>query len=70
MLVRIPWQILQPRSEHEAMLVMGGGLGAVPGLRAADLLPGLLVVLVVSGGMCGTLCWVHQRILRMGISEA
>ena len=58
------------RHNDANMLAMGGGLGAVPGLRAADLLPGLLVVLVVSGGMCGTLCWVHQRILRMGISEA
>lgn len=55
-LVWIPWQILQLRSEHDAMLAMGGGLGAAPGLRAVDLLPGLLVVLVVSGGMCGTLC--------------
>ena len=69
-LVWIPWQILQLRSEHDAMLAMGGGLGAAPGLRAVDLLPGLLVVLVVSGGMCGTLCWVHQRIIKMGISEA
>ena len=52
------------------MLAMGGGLGAAPGLRAVDLLPGLLVVLVVSGGMCGTLCWVHRWIIKMGISEA
>ena len=43
------------------MLAMGGGLGAVPGLRAADLLPGLLVVLVVSGGMCGLNVFLRAR---------
>ena len=69
----LPWQVIQRRADFDALVeaTEGGiGLGPPPELRVADLLPGALVVLVVSGGMAVTLWWIHRRIIRKGVSEA
>lgn len=69
----LPWQVMQRRVHFEALVAAtegGIGLGPPPELRVADLLPGALVVLVVSGGLVMMLFWVHRRIIRKGVSEA
>lgn len=71
-LLWLPWQVLRQRAEFEAVVEATGALGhgAPPTIQLADLLPGVLVVLVVSGGMAVTLWWVHRRIVSKGVSEA
>ncbi|MDO5066611.1 MAG: hypothetical protein Q4D96_04965 [Propionibacteriaceae bacterium] len=72
-LVWLPWQVMQQRAEFDALAEATGGglgLGPPPELQLGDLVPGMLVVLVVSGGMAVTLWQIHRRIIRKGISEA